>query len=516
LYPDLATLKGDAWVSTAAEAMLLGPVSPVVLLPLQDVQASGIALEEVAPGLREIGAMLPYAPLLEVLMQWFPRPVIATSGNISNSPIVFRDEQVPAELGQVVDMVLGNNREIIVPQDDSVMRFGPECGQPILLRRSRGLAPTLVLEASKSWKGNMIAMGADLKSAFALLHEGNTYYSQYLGDLDNWQTQANFRLVLGHLRGLFRVRPERVLADAHPGYFSRALAVTLSEEEQCRIEFFQHHEAHFAAVLAEHQLLGTTFPVLGVVFDGAGWGRDGSIWGGEFFLWENQSMRRIAHLENYAHLAGDKMAREPRLPALTMAAGIEGAMAYFETWFAPGELQVYLQLLNKGRMRQSSSMGRVFDAVAACAGFGLHNSFEGESALRMEAAAGEWFKKNGWKMHGGYICHWQGKNLSIISLLEQVLADVRKGILQEELAAKFHLWAVYAIEAQALYHRPAGIAFSGGVFQNAVLVDLIRLRLGDRFNLFFHRELSPNDENIALGQLALCQIGGHALEHSGK
>lgn len=512
LYPDLPTLESDTYISNSAKALLLGPVAPIVLLRLREIRGSGIALEEVAPGLAHIGAMLPYAPLLQALMGIFPRPVIATSGNISNSPITYQDVEAFGELGTVADLFLSHNREILLPQDDSVVRMGPQSGKPILLRRSRGLAPTLVLEAAKSWEGSLLAMGADLKSAFAMLHAGNIYCSQYLGDLDNWQTQVNFRLVLEHLSGLFQAKPQKILADAHPGYFSRALATELSAVRQIPLELFQHHEAHFAAVLAEHDLLSTQSPILGVVFDGTGWGRDGQIWGGEFFLWEKRLIQRIAQLEYFSHIAGDKMAREPRLCALSLAGRIASATGHIAGFFSPTEHQLYQQLLGRGKQVQSSSMGRVFDAVAALAGFGLYNTFEGESALSMEAAAQRWFEKKSWKTLGGYNCRWQENKLSLNLLLEQVMADIHQGKSQEEIAAKFHLWVVYAVEELALCIRPAGIAFSGGVFQNAVLTDLLHLRLGDRFSLYFHQALSPNDENIAIGQLALAAFGGHTVQ----
>lgn len=512
LYPDLPALKGDAVVSTEAEALLLGPVSPVVLLPLREKPLSGIAFDDIAPGLQEIGAMLPNAPLLQALTEVFPGPVIATSGNISNAPIVYKEDQAIAALAAVADLFLVHNREILLPQDDSVLRYGPQSGKPLLLRRSRGLAPTLVLEGIKSWEGSFLSMGADLKSAFALLHAGNIYYSQYLGDLDNWQTQTNFRHVLAHLRRLFRAKPEKILADAHPAYFSRSLAEEISGAEQLPLELFQHHEAHFAAVLAEHNLLSNNQLILGMVFDGTGWGRDGGIWGGEFFLWENHQIQRIGHVKNFSHIAGNKMSREPRLSALSMAEHIEGAEELLSSFFSPTELKVYRQLMEKGGMLQSSSMGRVFDAVAACSGFGLYNTFEGEAALRMEAGALLWMKNNGWKTDGGYNCHWQEDKLSVSSLLEQVVQDIRLGRPREEIAAKFHLWAVNAVEELALHLMPVGIAFSGGVFQNALLADLLRLRLNGRFTLYFHQELSPNDENIALGQLALASLGGHDVK----
>jgi hydrogenase maturation protein HypF len=511
LYPGIEMLEMDTVPGEAEINMLLGHISPIVLLPLRDNPGSGLAAAAIAPGLGHIGAMLPHAPLLEALMRYFPRPVVATSGNVSSVPIVYADDRLAEGLGSVADLVVSHDRDIVVPLDDSVMRYSPVAKRPIWLRRSRGLAPTIILPAARSWQGNQLAVGADLKSAFAILHSGNIHVSQYLGDLEHWQAQVHFRKVLEHFRRLFGARPEKILADAHPGYFSRALALEISLAEGVPLASYQHHEAHFAAILAEHARIADPAPVLGVIFDGTGWGRDGRLWGGEFFTWADCQIRRIAHIGYFPHLAGDKMSKAPRLSALAIANGLDGAADLLSPWFSATEWQVYTRLLENGAPMESSGMGRVFDAVAAFCGFGAGNSYEGESAMRMEAAAGRWLKNNSWKNAKGYICHWQGTKLMLSSLMEQVIADMLAKTEPEAIAVKFHCWVVNAIEYMAGEVRPSGIAFSGGVFQNAVLADLLELRLGNRFNLMFHQQLSPNDENIALGQLVLAQIGGHEL-----
>lgn len=506
LYPNLAALEKDALASETAKAALNSPEAPIVLLPLKDHPGSGIAASAIAPGLRQVGAMLPYAPLLEMLMQVFPVPVVATSGNISNAPIVYQDEQAFSELSPVADFFLAHNRPILIPQDDSVLRFTPKHGQKIWVRRSRGLAPTLLLEAFRSRTGSALAMGADMKSAFALLHAGNTYLSQYLGDLDSWQTQEHFRKVLQHLTGLFQARPEEILADMHPGYFSHQLAKTMAEESGLPFRLFQHHEAHFAAVLAEHHLLASETPVLGVIFDGTGLGHDRQVWGGEFFLWENRHIHRSGHLEYFPHLAGDKMAREPRLAALAMTHALPEAMALAQSWFSDTEWNIYQQLLDRGVPLQSSSMGRVFDAVAALCGLSLRSSFEGEAAMLLEEAARHWQELHAGEMQDSYICHWQENRLSVSSLMKQVLTDVQAGKPAGYIASRFHGWVARAVEEMALSFNVKALAFSGGVFQNAVLVDRIIDRLQSRFLLYFHEQLSPNDENIAIGQLALAGV----------
>ncbi|MFM8450591.1 MAG: carbamoyltransferase HypF, partial [Haliscomenobacter sp.] len=277
MYPSMEQLEREVHLSLPAKALLEGPISPVVLAPVRDPHSCSCALEDIIPGLQHLGVLIPYAPLLEAIARRFPFPMLATSGNISQSPIIFGEQKAAEELLGIADFLLGHNRPIRTPQDDSVLRFSPLSQQPIWLRRARGLAPTLLLEAAKHWQTPALAMGADMKSAFSLLHAGNTYVSQYLGALDHWDTQQQFGEVLRYLMELLQAKPAAVLVDSHPGYFSTSSGHTLAADLGVPCMRYPHHLAHFAAILAEHDLFSQPDPILGVILDGTGLGTDGQI-----------------------------------------------------------------------------------------------------------------------------------------------------------------------------------------------------------------------------------------------
>ena len=507
LYPSIEAIEMDLHVSEPARQALCGPVSPIVLLRAKGMNAMPLPMHLLAPGLSHLGVMLPYAPLLEQLLQAFPQPLIATSGNVSHSPIVFEDEKAVSGLTAIADAVLVHDRPILVPQDDSVLRFTPLSHQPVWLRRSRGMAPTMILNAARSWKGNCLAFGADMKSAFAWLYTGNTYVSQYLGDLDHYDTQHSFRHTLDHFFQLLGARPEHLLTDLHPGYFSHQLAREYASSLEVPVWTVPHHEAHVGAVLAEHDLFGADEPVLAVVFDGTGLGTDGQIWGGEFFVYRSRTIRRAGHLAYFPHLAGDKMAREPRLCALALASGIPNAVPLIRPWFTDQEWAIYAKWQKRPGALQTSSMGRVFDGVAALCGFPIRCTYEGEAAMLLETAALSFFEKHGWETETPYACRLDEGQISVRHLIEQVVRDRSAGADGERIAARFHGWVCEAVRRVAVQENIRSLAFSGGVFQNAVLTELLSLRLGKEFRLYFHREMPSNDENIGIGQIALFQEG---------
>ncbi|MCC6725647.1 MAG: carbamoyltransferase HypF [Saprospiraceae bacterium] len=502
LYPSLEVLAKDAELSEAAKQELTSPVAPIVLLPLLEKPASGVIFDLVAPGLDKVGVMLPYSPLLRLLADDFGGVLVATSGNLSGSPIVFEDKMALENLTAVADFVLTNDRDIVTPQDDSVVTFSPFYQQKIILRRSRGLAPSLFVEGLDLPSGNMLAMGASLKSTFCRQHRRNIYVSQYLGDLESYDTQQSFRHTLDHLTAVLQTLPDTVLLDAHPDYFSTQLGEELAAKWGAKTLRIQHHEAHFAAVLAENGLLRSTEPVLGIIWDGTGLGSDGHIWGGEFFLRENGRLQRMAHLDNFDFLLGDKMPREPRISALSLCKGMAEAEAVLVSKFSANEWSLYNRLLRNGSSLQTSSMGRLFDGVASLLGLGDVQSFEGEAAMRLEQAATRFFKKNGLRSAENWLerLDHQG-NMPFSPILIGLLNGPKKGDSIEKLAAQFHVSLVNGIRLVAQHCKAKKLAFSGGVWQNGLLVDLcIELLSGD-FELFFHRQVSPNDECVSFGQL---------------
>jgi len=495
LYANTEMLAADVEFQPDEIQVLTGPVAPIVLLPLKIKPASEIATEDLAPGLTRLGVMLPYAPLLQLLADGVGRPLVATSGNISHAPIVFQDQTAQQELAEIADFVLSHNREIVLPQDDSVLRFTEKHRIPVWLRRSRGLAPSLLIPGFEAGKQAVFCAGADLKSAFVYTQSGNLYLSQYLGDLESFETQEHYRLVVEHFMAIFKEKPVAVVCDAHPAYFSRQIAQTLAENWGAPLIPVQHHKAHFAAVLAENKLLNSQEPVLGVIWDGTGYGDDGQIWGGEWFLWQNRNMERVLHWDYFPYLASDKMAKEPRIAALSACP----ADAFLRPLFSEKEWAFYHNVLKNKQLTSTSSVGRLFDAAAAVLGLATRNTYEGEAALLLESMA----RTDETPFDGLFIN--ENGTVDTRAFLQEIVAQRRAGVPVEIIAGKMHRTLIEIIRASAQRFNVQKIAFSGGVFQNALLVDLLQEHLGVDFQLHFHQQISPNDENIALGQLVLHQ-----------
>lgn len=496
LYPNLELLAFDVVVSDRAAAALQSPVAPIVLLPVKPQPGTGVQLKSIAPGLRRLGVMLPYAPLLGLISTALARPLVATSGNLSRTPIAYTNEQALERLSDIADGILLHNRDIVMPQDDSVLAYTPRQQQKIVIRRSRGLAPTLLLPHFRP-QNDLLAMGALLKSTFAFTHQNNLYLSQYLGDLEDFDTQQNYRLTLDRLLSTLQVEPACILVDLHPAYVSSQIGREMAEILELPVVPIQHHLAHFGAVLAEHDLLEQTEPVLGVIWDGVGLGEDGQIWGGEFFVYQQKQFQRKSHFQYFPYFMGDKMAREPRLAALA----ILGPDSFLEAKFSAAEWANYQVLWQKKHVVQTSSMGRIFDAVAALLGIMDVQTYEGEAALRLEELAWTYWQVEN-PMPDSYVFD---ANISTQHLFLQIKADVEAELPKNLIAFKFHFSLIELIKTIATAEQLQRIAFSGGVWQNSLLVDLALSQLQD-FQLYFHQEVSPNDEGVALGQLAVFEL----------
>lgn len=508
MFPDLKSLKNVALLQNDEEAILKSFISPIVLLDAKSNANQNICYEEIAPNLSKIGCMLPYAPLFELILEKFEKPVIATSANLSEAPIIYKNNDALESLFSIADFSVTNNRDIIVPQDDSVIHFSKISRQKIIIRRSRGLAPSYFDYQSESDE-TILATGALLKSTFTFVNNNNTYISQYLGSTESYEAQQTYSKTVQHFFDLFQKKPEITLTDKHPQYFSNQFAKKLSGELKIEAIEIQHHKAHFAAVLAENKLCLTPTslqkerdnvpPILGVIWDGTGFGDDGNIWGGEFFSYKNNQMKRIAHFDYFPFILGDKMAREPRISALCVCNNNSTVNELLSKKFNLQEWNLYQKMLLQDDLK-CSSVGRIFDAVASLLNLCDKQSFEGEAAMLLEEKAYSWFTKNNWKISESYFI----KNENIIStslLIQQIIQDRQNNQSTEFIAAKFHFSLVNLVRQIAVDFKIKKIAFSGGVFLNSVLVDLINLNLTNDFELYFHKELSPNDENISFGQM---------------
>lgn len=499
LYPDIETIRLDTELSEKEHEALNDAAAPIVLCRLKDERVTKICTELIAPGLKKIGVMLPYTPLLLLVANEFGKPLIATSGNISGSPIIYKDADALCMLNDVADYILTYEREIVVPQDDSVIQFAGD--QKIILRRSRGLAPTYYPNPFKT-NETILAMGGELKSAFAITSQENLYVSQFLGDQENVESQEAYTHTVNHLLKTLQTKPERILVDSHPGYFVSSLGKENASHENIPVHAIQHHEAHFGAVLAENNLLDTHESVLGVVWDGTGYGDDEQIWGGEFFIYEEHEMHRVAHLDYFTQLLGDKMSKEPRLSALSLLKNFPNKLSIVQKQFSEKEWEFYQKQIQQPGQLLTSSTGRLLDGLASILGICELNSYEGEAAMKLEALASG---------YGNYSLEYYpiplvNNRLQHNVMLPYIFEDLEKKEDVSFIAFKIFCSLAKTIESVSNYFDMAKIAFSGGVFQNELLVHLITRLLSEQRELYFHKQLSPNDECIGFGQVACYEI----------
>ncbi|MEO0338570.1 MAG: carbamoyltransferase HypF [Bacteroidota bacterium] len=499
LLEDIGQQEPNAWLEWTS------PVSPIVLV---EKNASLPISKQVAPQLDKVGFMAPYTPLYELLLSKFGKPIVATSGNVSASPIVFEDALAFEDLSAIADFILVNDRKIVVPQDDSVVQYSNFKNQKIILRRSRGLAPSYINAALHGPQTSVLAMGAMLKSTFCLRHQNNWYISPYVGNLEHFDTQQTFQKTLQHYLGLLKTIPEYILVDEHPAYPSTQLGEEYAQDWSIPRFSVQHHKAHFAAILGEHNLLNSKSPILGIIWDGTGIGDDQQIWGGEFFTYQDYSIERATHIEYFDFILGDKMPKEPRISALAICHELEGIEQILAGKFSKTEWKIYQKMLQQGGKLKSSSMGRLFDAVAALLDIKDKQSFEGEAAMQLENLATQYCKMYGLHFSGSYFksSDIQNGQISIQGMLSCITKDIIYEVDRAFIAAKFHYSLVQLVQWTAENLKIKQIAFSGGVFQNGLLVDLLVHHLPADWQLFFHQQLSPNDENISFGQVIYYHI----------
>lgn len=493
MMENIEKIEEQFHLSLKEKEALSSEIAPIVLLQPRDKHFP----DELNPGLSKMGLMRAYTPLFSLLLKQFGSAIVATSGNVSNEAICYQDDDALQSLSKIADLILGNEREIIMPQDDSLIQFSPKSQQKIVLRRSRGMAPEFI-SAPKLIQTSVLAMGADLKASISLSHQSNMYFSQYLGKLDFIETQQRMGLVREKFLQLLGAKPSAVLADLHPGYHSRKIAQDYAKAQEIPIHFIQHHVAHFAAILGEHNIWEESQEILGVIWDGTGYGEDGQIWGGEFFLKKKDKIEHITQWKPVPVLAGDKMAQEPRIAALSFLADVEGFEEVLSPKFSGIEWKTYHQLLARTSIA-TSSVGRLFDAVGSMLGLCDVQAYEGHAAMLLEELATTY--KRDHRLNPYPVELKNGNQIDHQLMLKGILQDIKAAIPLSEIAYKFHLTLVKTIEFVAKEKAIQTLAFSGGVFQNSLLVDLLIEHLGNHYKLYFHEVMSPNDENISFGQL---------------
>ena len=493
-------------VTEAEEALLLSVRRPVVLLARRDDSNLPAAI---APGVGTLGFMLPYTPLHQLLLEDLDRPLVMTSGNVSDEPICYEDGDARTRLHAIADYLLLHDRRIHMRTDDSVVRVAPDQSaignrqSAIVLRRSRGYAPAPISVAFKFGR-EILACGAELKNTFCLARDRYAFVSHHIGDLENLETLRSYEQGIEHFKRLFHLRPEVVAHDLHPEYLSTKYALALDEEFE-RVGV-QHHHAHVASCMADNEIEGE---VIGVAMDGLGFGTDGRLWGGEFFVADFLRAERVAHLDYVPMPGGARAVREPwRMAAV-----------YLQHTFGDDFLNLDLPFVRtldrrawaalRGMAKsgtnspETSSMGRLFDAVAGLLCLRSAVNYEGQAAIELETKADRACVR-------GYEFGFdEGEGVvKAEPVVRAAVEDLLEGLAPATVSAKFHLGVAELVASVARRvreeRRLKRVVLSGGVFQNMFLLGHARRALvRDGFEVFTHGRVPTNDGGISLGQAAI-------------
>ena len=505
MVADLKTARTVARVGAADEEILSLPSAPVLLLP---ARAGSPLARSVAPGLRHVGLFLPYTPLHRLLLGRVGRPLVMTSGNLTDEPIATGNGEALARLSGIADRFLLHDREIVQRSDDSVVRR--VAGRVYPIRRARGYVPAPVVfgpasEKSRSVPAACVAgLGGELKSTFCILKEGHAYLSQHLGDLDQAPVRDFYAETFAFFRNFLEADLAAVCRDLHPAYFTTAFAETVPAR---RIVSLQHHKAHLYALLAESGFDGKA---VGVSFDGTGYGEDGTIWGGEIFAVDGMEMTRAAALCPFPLQGGDSAVKEPWKSAAGLlcdtfgAAEAKAVAAGLFPEIDAERLGLVIDAIAKGvNVVATSSCGRLFDAVSALAGVCRKATYEGQAAMLLEGCAG---RGAGIGAYGFKIRSLDGRlGIDWKDAVAGIVSDVRGGVAPPVVARRFHDTVAAMIlrvaETVAEGTGARHVLLPGGVFQNVRLLDaLLKGFRARKLTVLIHRQVPANDGGISLGQ----------------
>ena len=541
MFPSLSGVKAVCEVSPLEERLLRSPEAPIVLLRRRrDTSALSPGL---APGNPNLGVMLPCTPLHHLLLSALGFPVVATSGNLSDEPICTDEREAVQRLGGIADLFLVHNRPIVRHVDDSIVRV--MMGRELVLRRARGYAP-LPVQLRSSTGETVLAVGAHLKNAITLAVGPQAFISQHIGDLETDQAYEAFQRVIKDFQVLYESSPAIIAADAHPDYLSTRFAHELGRAgcavsgtqsnrgapgTGCpattdpqpstlnpQLASVQHHVAHVLSCMAENELEP---PLLGVSWDGTGYGLDGTVWGGEFFLVTETSCERVAHLRQFRLPGGDKAVKEPRRVALGLLYEMFGESLFSMTEltplaaFSPAELGLLKTMLARNlNSPVTSSVGRLFDAVASLAGLRQQVRFEGQAAMELEFALEGVTTTEAYQLP--ILSERAQLALDWFPLVLAILADLKLGLPVSQISARFHNALAEAAVAIARQIGQSRVVLSGGCFQNRYLTERCVQRLEEAgFRPCWHQRVPPNDGGISLGQVAAARHPGWAVRSGG-
>jgi len=491
---DLAAIRGYAAVSTEEEQLLTSIRRPIVLLRKK---TPNLISDQVAPRNDYFGVMLPYTPLHYLLLQYGFTALVMTSGNLSEEPIAIDNEDAFKRLAGIADYFLIHDRTIYLRSDDSIVRH--MAGAERFIRRSRGFVPIPVF--LKNEVPPILACGAELKNTICVTRQDKAFLSQHIGDLENSASYDFFKLTVDHLKRILDIKPEIIACDMHPDYLSTQFAAEQAPIPNIQV---QHHHAHVVSCMAEHKLAGD---VIGLAFDGTGYGPDGTIWGGEILIAGSHGFKRAGHLATVAMPGSAAAIKEPWRMAISYLQQTFGDD--FQNLDLPvlGEIETEKvtilreMIAKKVNSPLTSSLGRLFDGVAAICGIRKQVSFEGQAAMEFEMLAAD-------ATNQMYDCHWEtGESHRLLTapIIEGVVADIQNRVPIAKISAKFHRTLIHLVaEFCDLIRRENDlnrVVLSGGCFQNATLLSgLIQALLDKKFEVFTHQQVPANDGGISLGQ----------------
>lgn len=493
-------------VNEEEEQLLLSSSAPIVLVERRSESNLAAA---VAPGQAWLGVMLPYTPLHHLLMQEAGRPLVMTSGNLSEEPIARDNEEALKRLSSIADALLLHNRGISARYDDSVW-FVPLPGKPQPVRRARGYAP-YPIRLSRSL-GRVLACGAELKNTFCLTRDRYAFVSQHIGDMENLETLEHFEQSLKIYEHFFRCMPEAVACDLHPDYLSSRYGSELALKDKLPLLRIQHHHAHIASCLADNDWPRQKGPVLGVALDGTGYGPDGTIWGGEFLVAGYDGFRRWGHLQVLPLPGGEAAIRRPVRLALACCEFFLGRVPDLEPFNAVSEEErrAVLRMVAGGlNTPRTSSCGRLFDAVSALAGVCLVSTFEGQAAMELESVASGLDGDGSCRVYPFSIaCDRNPRVVRLEGLFQALVADLVRGENVGQVSLTFHETVARMVAAVCERMREetglATVALSGGCFQNRILLRRTVESLASAgFEVLLHRQVPCNDGGLSLGQAAI-------------
>jgi hydrogenase maturation protein HypF len=491
---DLENISRYAFVEPEEQKLLTSIQRPIVLLRKKIPNSIS---EHVAPQNKYFGVMLPYTPLHYLLLKHGFAALVMTSGNLSEEPIAIDNVDAFKRLAEISDYFLIHNRGIYLRSDDSIVKH--TAGARRFIRRSRGFVPIPVF--LKDEVPSILACGAELKNTVCVTRKDKAFLSQHIGDLENLSTYDFFNLTINHLKRILDITPEIIACDMHPNYLSTQYA---QEQETLPAIQVQHHHAHIVSCMAEHKLEG---PVIGLSFDGTGYGSDGAVWGGEILIAELHDFVRAGHL-SYVPMPGSTAAiREPwRMAVSYLNDAYGGDFRNLDLpaikQLDPGKVGIVSEMILKGiNSPLTSSLGRLFDGVAAICGIRQRVNFEGQAAMEMEMLAEETAESR-------YGYEWEGKDVLRIlpaPIIRGVVTDIQNRVPVTKIGAKFHNTLIYLFaDLCDLIRESRGlnrVALSGGCFQNATLLSSLIQALEKRnFQIFSHHQVPTNDGGISLGQ----------------